>query len=107
MTGREKMEREEFYKTVILSLEELPSHELTINGARTKEILLELLPMYAEAGSREEKAVRNLLLSGTPAKETEKLYEAVSENWDKGIQVLGWHCLEWLSPIWTEELLES
>lgn len=128
MTEREKREREEFYQTVILSLGEIPSQYLTMSRMRDRDILQEILPMYADAGSIVEKLVRALLLAkpeqiyedseeneellefATNPEETQRLYQAVKnaqtdEQWSNGMQELGWHCLETLDAIWTENLL--
>ena len=128
MTGREKQEREEFYKTVMLSLGEMAQSWDKTLDLTSLFALQEILPDYADAGSKEEKLVRGILLDETDepvdeetadqmflgaadAEETKKLYEAVKnaqtdEEWDSRIWELGCHCLEWLSVIWTENLLE-
>lgn len=122
MTEREKREREEFYQTVILSLDEIRTRKMSLSETETLNALQELLPMRADAGSRVEKLVRGMLLNETDepvdeetadlmfagyvdAAETRKLYEAVQKNWEKTLPELGWHCLDALSPIWTENLL--
>jgi len=123
MTEREKREREEFYQTVILSLDEIRTRKMSLSEAETLNVLQELLPMTADAGSRVEKLVRGILLNETDepmdeetlelmfvgyvdAAETRKLYEAVQKNWEKALPELGWYCLDALSPIWTENLLQ-
>lgn len=129
MTEREKREREEFYQTVILSLDEIPSLHLTLSWMRQRDILQELLPMRADAGSIAELLVRALLLGtldrpiyedseeneqvleyAANPKETQRLYQAVNtsqtdKEWTEAMQDLGWHCLEILDAIWTENLL--
>ena len=122
MTEREKREREAFYQTVILSLDEIRHSKMTLSETEALNALQELLPIRVDAGSRVEKLVRGMLLNETDepmdeetadrvfvgyadAAETKRLYEAVQKNWEKTLPSLGWHCLDALSPIWTENLL--
>lgn len=127
MTEQEKREREEFYKTVMLSLGVMAQSWDNTVDLTSLFALQEILPDYADAGSKEEKLVRGILLGETDepvdeetadlmflgaadAEETKKLYEAVKnaqteEEWDSRIWELGWHCLEWLDVIWREDLL--
>lgn len=129
MTEREKREREEFYQTVILSLDEIPTQRLTLSWMRQRDILQDLLPMRADAGSVAELLVRALLLgilerpiyeddeeneeilefAADPA-ETKRLYQAVKTSqtdneWTEAMKELGWHCLETLDAIWTQGML--
>ena len=106
---------------MLLSLSELMG-SLSVHEMETWNILMDLLPMHAEAGSRVESLVRGMLLNETDEpmdaetadrrfvgyadeKETKRLYEAVNRDWEKALPALGWHCLDALSPIATEKLL--
>ena len=117
MTGREKREREAFYKTIMLSLSE-------VDG---ESVLLDVLPMAAEAGSQPETLVRGMLMGETDKmvseeeadrmylgyadkKEAESLYKATEDaqtdaEWTQAMQALGWFCQDALSPILSESLL--
>ena len=72
MTEQEKWEREKFYQTVILSLETVPNPGYWGNSL---DILKEVLPLYAEAGSSIEQMVRILLLGEMDSPMNEKVME--------------------------------
>lgn len=132
MTGQEKRERETFYTTVILALEETP--EVTGSLFNSRDQLLEILPLNADAGSLIEMMVRAMLLGADPeaplyenveenreflelwkageetTHETETLYSALenaetSSERDEAMQEFGWHCLQILEAIPDEGLL--
>lgn len=132
MTGQEKRERETFYTTVILALKETP--EVTGSLFNSRDQLLEILPLYADAGSLIEMMVRAMLLGADPegplyenteenreflelwkadketARETETLYNALknaetSSEIDEAMREFGWHCLQILEAIPDEGLL--
>ena len=132
MTGQEKRERETFYTTVILAMEETP--EVTGNLFNSRDQLLEILPLYADAGSLIEMMVRAMLLGADPeaplyenteenreflelwkadeetTRKTETLYSALenagtSDERDEAMQKFGWHCLQILEAIPDEGLL--
>ena len=125
MTQQEKREREEFYETVMAAVGIMASDwggDSCLNPFAVQEVL----PMYADAGSWEERLVRGILLGETDepldeetaerlyvgaadAEETKKLYKAIQnmkddEDWEEKMWDFGWHCLEWLDVIWMEHL---
>lgn len=113
------MNEKTLYETAMLSLGELPEQELSLHEARLLEILRDLLPDSWQQGSREAQVVSALLTGQGPEEateyaldpgETESLFLAVENaqtegEWSRAMQDLGWHCLEALEPVWTEDLL--
>ena len=80
MTGREKQEREEFYKTVMLSLGEMAQSWDKTLDLTSLFALQEILPDYADAGSKEEKLVRGILLDETDEPVDE---ETADQMWEQ------------------------
>ena len=112
------MDEKKLYELALLSLDELPTQELSPEETRRLDILRELLPMDYREGSRETSVVCSLLTGTGEAaeyaldpEETNLLMQAVESSqtesdWTERMQDLGWHCLEALTPIWTEDLLQ-
>ena len=113
------MTDKELYEAAMLSLNELPAQYLSLHEAKILDILQEVLPMDYRPGSEAAEVVLALLTGEGPEsvaqyaldpKETRRLYGAMQDaktegDWTKRSEALGWHCLEALEPIWTEELL--
>ena len=113
------MNEKTLYETAMLSLNELPAQDLALHQSQLLDVLQELLPETWEQGSREAQVVCALLTGQGPEEatefaldpeETESLFLAVENaqtegDWYRAMQGLGWHCLESLEPVWTEELL--
>lgn len=113
------MTDKELYEAAMLSLSELPSQHLSLTEAQLLDVLQELLPQQYPEGSKEASVVLALLTGeGSPQaaeyalnpKETSRLFKAMQDaqtegEWTQRAEALGWHCLEALDPIRTEELL--
>lgn len=113
------MTDKELYEAAMLSLNELPSQYLSLSQSNLLELLQNRLPAQYQEGSPEGKVVLALLTGeglesaaqyALDPKETRRLYGAMQDaktegDWTKRAEALGWHCLEALEPIWTEELL--
>lgn len=113
------MNEKTLYETAMLSLGELPEQEMSLHEARLLEILRDLLPDSWQQGSREAQVVCALLTGqgeesvaayALDPEEIRSLFQAVENartegEWSRAMQDLGWHCLEALEPVWTEELL--
>ena len=113
------MNEKTLYETAILSLGELPAQDLSLHQSQLLDVLQELLPASWEQGSREAQVVSALLTGqgevnaaafALDPQETARLLRFVENartegDWSRAMQDLGWHCLEALEPVWTEELL--
>ena len=113
------MTDKELYEAAMLSLNELPAQYLTVAQSNLLDLLQDRLPAQYQEEIREAKVVLGLLTGQGPEsvaqyaldpKETSKLFRAAQNartegDWTKRMEALGWHCLEALEPIWTEELL--
>lgn len=113
------MNEKTLYETALLSLNELSAQDLSLHEAQLLDILQELLPDSWQQGSREAQVVCALLTGqgeesvtayALDPEETESLFRAVENartegDWSRAMQDLGWHCLEALEPVWTEDLL--
>lgn len=113
------MNEKALYETAILSLGELPQQELSLKQAQLLDILRDLLPDSWQQGSRAALVVSALLTGqgeesaaeyALDPEESESLFRAVQgaqteAEWSRAMQDLGWHCLEALEPVWTEDLL--